>query len=72
LLKGLGWSLLQNAAQSLPQGKGNIFLTVTKGNDEWVYVSVQDTGCGIPAENLSRIFEPYFTTKPVGREPAWA
>ena len=30
------------------------------------YFSVTDTGSGIPAENLSRIFEPHFTTKPPG------
>ena len=29
----------------------------------YVYVSVHDTGCGIPPENLPRIFEPFFTTK---------
>jgi signal transduction histidine kinase len=27
---------------------------------------VSDTGCGIPGEHLSRIFDPYFTTKSTG------
>ncbi len=31
--------------------------------DQFVAVSVQDSGCGIPPENLQRIFEPFFTTK---------
>jgi signal transduction histidine kinase len=31
-----------------------------------VLVEVSDTGCGIPAENLERIFHPFFTTKAVG------
>jgi len=31
---------------------------------EWVMVSVRDTGSGIPKENLQRIFEPFFSTKP--------
>lgn len=34
---------------------------------EQVLVSVEDNGCGIPQENLSRIFTPFFTTKPVGK-----
>lgn len=34
---------------------------------EWVVISVEDTGCGISAENMSRILEPFFTTKDVGQ-----
>ncbi|HPD82378.1 MAG: PAS domain S-box protein [Alphaproteobacteria bacterium] len=42
------------------------------GEDEmppgkWVSIQVQDTGCGISKENLSRILEPFFTTKDVGQ-----
>ena len=29
-------------------------------------ISIRDYGCGIPAEALPRIFDPYFTTKPAG------
>lgn len=34
---------------------------------EWVSIAVQDTGCGISDENLTRILEPFFTTKDVGQ-----
>ena len=33
----------------------------------YLQLSVRDTGCGIPPEIKDRIFEPYFTTKPIGR-----
>lgn len=33
----------------------------------WVLIKVADTGCGIPAENMGRILEPFFTTKDVGQ-----
>jgi signal transduction histidine kinase len=36
-------------------------------DDEHVWIEVEDNGCGIPAENLQRIFHPFFTTKPVGK-----
>ncbi len=32
----------------------------------YVRITVRDTGCGIPRENLQRMFDPYFTTKPGG------
>jgi signal transduction histidine kinase len=35
------------------------------GND-WVRFTVRDEGCGIPSDHLSRIFQPYFTTKDTG------
>ena len=31
-----------------------------------VELSIRDTGCGIPGKHLSRIFDPYFTTKQTG------
>jgi signal transduction histidine kinase len=32
-----------------------------------IKIAFQDTGCGIPEENLNKIFTPFFTTKPIGK-----
>jgi signal transduction histidine kinase len=35
-------------------------------NKDWAEITVKDTGPGISKENLGKVFEPYFTTKPAG------
>jgi hypothetical protein len=35
--------------------------------DDGVELVIEDTGCGIPLEVQDKLFEPYFTTKPVGK-----
>lgn len=58
-------NLLQNGLQAIPKGEGTV--SVRTGHDAGhAYFTVTDTGVGIPAEHLSRIFEPHFTTKPPG------
>jgi PAS domain S-box-containing protein len=58
-------NLLVNAEQAIPE-RGTI--TLRTGCDaEQVWFEVQDTGCGIDAEKQARIFEPFYTTKPVGQ-----
>lgn len=54
-------NLLTNAARSI-DGEGTITITTSHRGDE-VTVEVRDTGCGMDAEILERIFEPGFTTK---------
>jgi PAS domain S-box-containing protein len=62
-------NLIINAAQAIPEGgdaKGHEVRLVTRRQGELVVVEVQDTGMGIPPENLHRLFDPFFTTKPTG------
>ncbi|MBF6025581.1 ATP-binding protein [Lysobacter niastensis] len=58
-------NLLINAGQAISD-RGTITLAMGVEGDE-VWVSVADDGCGIPDEALQRIFEPFYTTKPIGR-----
>jgi two-component system NtrC family sensor kinase len=44
----------------------NILMNAAQAIDEEIWISISDTGKGIPAEHLERIFEPFFTTKPPG------
>ena len=58
-------NLLVNAAQAIKEkGKIRISTLARKG---FVEVRISDTGVGIPPENLPRIFNPFFTTKEVGK-----
>lgn len=57
-------NLIKNAMQSMTKG-GELTLETAASGDS-VYVGVADTGGGIPAEQLNRIFEPFYTTKKKG------
>ena len=56
-------NLLVNAGQAI-EGKGEIHLK-TDATEDGVVVEFTDSGEGIPAENLNRVFDPDFTTKGV-------
>jgi PAS domain S-box-containing protein len=55
-------NLITNAIDAIGQ-KGLLSITVDEAPDNQIVVRVRDTGCGIPPENLSAIFEPFFSTK---------
>lgn len=58
-------NLFLNARDAMPKGG---WLSITTGTaGEAVAVEVADTGGGIAPENLSRIYDPFFTTKATGR-----
>ncbi len=57
--------LLSNAADAVEKG-GNIAIAAQPAGDN-LEITISDDGCGIPPEALARIFEPFYTTKPVGK-----
>lgn len=55
-------NLIINALQAMPEEGGAIEIDIDRVDDQ-VVVRLQDTGEGIPEENLPRIFDPFFTTR---------
>jgi two-component system, NtrC family, sensor kinase len=59
-------NLLLNALQAI-EDQGSIRVSTSLSPDSsQVHCRIEDTGCGIPPEHLSKIFEPFFSTKPKG------
>lgn len=58
-------NLARNAVQAMPSG-GRLRMTCGPGRDGRVELRIQDTGIGIPPENLAKVFDLYFTTKDGG------
>ncbi|MBB5890933.1 ATP-binding protein [Kutzneria kofuensis] len=58
-------NLVDNAVDAMPGG-GTLTITADGVGDD-LLVEFRDTGCGVPADALPRLFQPFFTTKDVGR-----
>lgn len=59
-------NLINNALDAMDQTGGSLHIEARR-KGEFVIVSLQDTGPGIPEKDLQRIFEPFYTTKPQGK-----
>jgi two-component system sensor histidine kinase HydH len=58
-------NLFLNALAAMYKG-GVLTVSVARQDDDTLRVCVADTGTGIRREDLGRVFDPYFTTKPSG------
>ena len=58
-------NLLKNGVEAMPDG-GALTASLSNSHD-WLIISIQDEGCGIDAGDLEKIFEPFYTTKGIGK-----
>ncbi len=61
-------NLTVNACQAMPKG-GQLSVISDQcsvNSEQWVRITIKDTGVGIPPENMRKLFEPLFTTKAKG------
>lgn len=63
-MKQVFYNLIKNSIQATR--KGGILKIATGANDTHLLIAFMDNGVGIPAENIARLSEPFFTTKPQG------
>ncbi len=59
-------NLFLNSMRAMPQGGTIQVLARRSGKPDQIHIAVRDTGCGIPAEMLGHLFEPYVSTKSAG------
>ncbi len=59
-------NLMTNAVEAMPEG-GTLTVRARTGPNQMITVEIEDTGIGIPHEDLGKLFTPFFTTKPIGK-----
>jgi two-component system sensor histidine kinase HydH len=65
-MKQVALNLLLNAVQAMPRG-GTLMLRGQNSKDgQWITISIQDSGVGIPNEDMNKLFDPFFSTKEGG------
>ncbi|MFC1792341.1 cache domain-containing protein [Planctomycetota bacterium] len=59
-------NIMVNALQAMPDGGQLTVCTRMTEDSGFVEIEISDTGCGIPQEHLSKLFDPFFSTKRTG------
>jgi nitrogen fixation/metabolism regulation signal transduction histidine kinase len=65
-LRSVLTNLVINAVEAIDGEGGDILIKLSNPEANFVKVEVTDSGCGIAAEDVSKVFEPYFSTKETG------
>jgi two-component system NtrC family sensor kinase len=60
------FNLIRNAGQAI-EPPGTIWVRAHREGEQRVRIEITDTGSGIPADKMEKIWDPFFTTKPVGQ-----
>jgi PAS domain S-box-containing protein len=58
-------NIVLNAADAMKEEEGELSISI-KSNWNFHIIEIKDNGCGISAENIEKLFQPYFTTKSTG------
>jgi PAS domain S-box-containing protein len=58
-------NLIKNAIDAMEGCEKPVLTITTRSDEEYIYIDINDTGVGIPPENIPHLFEPFFTTKPI-------
>ncbi|NJR22400.1 MAG: hybrid sensor histidine kinase/response regulator [Richelia sp. CSU_2_1] len=62
------YNLINNAMDSMWDKKVRELTIVTRQDESKIYMDIADTGCGIAPEDLSKLFDPFYTSKPAKGE----
>lgn len=60
-------NVLNNACEAVEENENKLVSIKLTADTEYAVVEIKDNGCGIPKENLNKLFTPFFTTKKMGK-----
>ncbi|MDP1993944.1 MAG: HAMP domain-containing sensor histidine kinase, partial [Ignavibacteria bacterium] len=66
-LKQVFLNILNNACESMEDIPNKKVIISLESDGENIITKIKDSGCGIPKENIGKIFTPFFTTKKIGK-----
>jgi signal transduction histidine kinase len=65
-LRSVFTNLVINAVEAIDGDGGSVSIKLSNADENSVKVEISDSGCGIAAQDIAKVFEPYFSTKDTG------